>query len=69
MTQNRPPIPPTLWAVFCARFVPESVAPATAAELADLGYLRRVEQGKISGYAIAWPTYRIIASLYETTRE
>lgn len=56
-------IPATLWAVFCARWLPIDKAPPDAAEWLARGYLMIVPQGKLQGYAVALPAYRLIMGL------
>lgn len=56
-------IPATLWAVFCARWLPVDQSPPDAAEWLELGYLMIVPQGKLQGYAVALPAYRLIMGM------
>lgn len=53
-------IPSTLWEVFCARWLPVNQAPPDAGEWLARGYLMIVNQGKLPGYAVALPAYRLI---------
>lgn len=53
-------IPATLWRVFSARWLPLDQAPADAAEWLERGYLMIVPQGKLRGYVVALPAYRLI---------
>lgn len=53
-------IPETLWTVFCSRWLPVEQAPADAAHWLARGYLMIVPQGKLQGYAVALPAYRLI---------
>jgi len=53
-------IPATLWAVFCANWLPVEQAPPDAAEWLERRYLMIVPQGKLKGYAVAVPAYRLI---------
>lgn len=53
-------IPETLWTIFCARWLPVEQAPADAGQWLALGYLMIVSQGKLQGYAVALPAYRLI---------
>lgn len=53
-------IPSTLWRVFSARWIPIDQAPADAGEWLARGYLMIVPQGKLQGYAVALPAYRLI---------
>jgi hypothetical protein len=53
-------IPDTLWLVFSARWLDVSRAPADAADWLARGYLTLVTQGKLTGYAVALPGYRLI---------
>lgn len=56
-------IPATLWTVFCAGWLQVEKAPPDAAEWLARGYLMIVPQGKLQGYAIALPAYRLIIGL------
>lgn len=56
-------IPSTLWAVFCVRWLPVEQAPPDAGEWLERGYLMIVPQGKLQGYAVALPAYRLIMGL------
>lgn len=56
-------IPSTLWAVFCACWLPVEQAPPDAGEWLERGYLMIVPQGKLQGYAVALPAYRLITGL------
>lgn len=51
-------IPATLWAVFCARWLPPD-----ATEWLERGYLLIVQQGELQGYAVALPAYRLIMGM------
>lgn len=53
-------IPETLWQVFCQRWIQVEKAPADAAEWLKRGYLILRYQGKLLGYSIALPAYRLI---------
>lgn len=53
-------IPETLWQVFCQRWIQVEKAPADAADWLVRGYLMLVPQGKLTGYAVALPAYRLI---------
>ena len=53
-------IPDTLWRVFCERWVQDSKAPADAPDWLAKGYLQLIQQGKLTGYAVALPAYRWI---------
>lgn len=53
----------TLWAVFCARWLPVEQAPPDAVEWLERGYLMIVPQGKLQGYAVALPAYRLIMGM------
>jgi hypothetical protein len=61
MARNK--IPATLWAVFCARWLPVDEAPPDAAHWLARGYLLIVQQGKLSGYAVALPAYRLVTGI------
>lgn len=54
------PIPATLWAVFCARWLQVEKAPADAQEWLDKGYLQLAPQGKLMGYAVTKAAYEWI---------
>lgn len=56
-------IPATLWAVFCARWLPVAQAPPDATEWLERGYLLIVQQGELQGYAVALPAYRLIMGM------
>lgn len=58
MLHNR--IPATLWAVFTARWLDITQAPADAADWLQRGYLYLVPQGKLTGYVIAPAAYSLI---------
>lgn len=53
-------IPATLWAVFSSGWLQIEKAPADAAEWLARGYLMIVNQGKLPGYTVALPAYRMI---------
>lgn len=53
-------IPKTLWEVFCARWIQVEKAPLDAADWLARGYLMVIPQGKLLGYAVALPGYRLI---------
>lgn len=53
-------IPATLWTVFCAGWLQVEKAPPDAAEWLKRGYLLILPQGKLQGYAVALPAYRLI---------
>lgn len=55
-----PLIPATIWIVFCARWLDVTKAPADAHEWLDKGFLHVVPQGKLTGYVIALPGYRLV---------
>lgn len=53
-------IPETLWKVFCARWLDVKHAPADAPDWLKKGYLHVIPQGKLTGYVIALPGYRLV---------
>lgn len=53
----------TLWLVFSSGFLDATKAPPDAPEWLDKGYLRLVQQGKLTGYAIARPGYELIVGV------
>lgn len=53
-------IPETLWLVFSNCWIDVRRAPADAADWLKRGYLTLVQHGKLTGYAIAPPGYRLI---------
>lgn len=57
-------IPATLWHVFSTGWLSIHQAPADAADWAQQGYLRLVQQGHVVGYAIAPMGYAWIVGVY-----
>lgn len=57
-------IPATLWAVFSAGWLSIHQAPMDAADWAQRGYLRIIQQGHVVGYTIAPPGYALIVGVY-----
>lgn len=56
--------PATLYTIFTAGFVPAQDAPADAADWLKRGYLYLIHQGKLQGYVVAPPAYRMIVDVY-----
>ncbi len=50
----------TLWLIFSSSFLELSKAPPDAIDWLEKGYLRLVQQGKLTGYVIARPGYELI---------
>ena len=53
----------TLWMVFSSGFLDATKAPPDAIDWLEKGYLRLVQQGKLTGYAIARPGYEMIVGV------
>lgn len=53
----------TLWTVFSSGFLDAAKAPPDAIEWLEKGYIRMVQQGKLTGYAIARPGYELIVGV------
>jgi hypothetical protein len=53
-------IPATIWKVFSTGWLDITKAPADAPHWLEQGYLLLVHQGKLTGYVIALPGYRLV---------
>ena len=53
----------TLWLVFSSGFLDATKAPDDAMEWLEKGYIRLVQQGKLTGYAIARRGYELIVGV------